>query len=369
VEGRTSGNLVPALSYLENSEVSEVSTCPYHFSTVVTSSDFAVEKLIGTGGFGRVYCVQHLSTGKYYAMKVLKKELLKQLNQLAHTLNERKILGRSASPFIVKLHYAFQTPERLFMVMDYAQGGELFVHIRKMGRLTENTTRFYAAEILLGLDWLHERGIIYRDLKPENVLLDHEGHIKLSDFGLSKLGLASDRFTFSVCGTPEYMAPEVLEGGGHDKAVDYWGLGTLIYEMLAGCAPIIHQDRRNRRVILQTIKNTKLDMKDWFSAEATDLITKLLHPKVANRQRSRRLTNVTRIKAHPFFGAINWTDLANKAVEPPYKPSISEERMPIHMDIADFEGEELSEVVSSGLALKFDNFTFKGSTTNPSVID
>mmetsp|Transcript_29244 Transcript_29244/g.52258 ORF Transcript_29244/g.52258 Transcript_29244/m.52258 type:complete len:299 (-) Transcript_29244:326-1222(-) len=283
VDKKPSTQLQPALSYLENSELSEVSASPAHFSSIVNTKDFLVEKLIGTGGFGRVYCVQHLNTGKHYAMKVLRKERLKQLNQLAHTLNERKILGNAASPFIVKLHYAFQTPDRLFMVMDYAQGGELFMHIRRLGRLSEEMTRFYAAEILLGLDWLHQRGIIYRDLKPENVLLDAEGHIKLSDFGLSKLGLIHERFTFSVCGTPEYMAPEILEGGGHDKAVDYWGFGTLLYEMLAGMPPISHKERRNRKVILQTIKGAKLVLKPWFSAEVSDLITKLLHPKVICR--------------------------------------------------------------------------------------
>jgi serine/threonine protein kinase len=358
---KASVQLQPTLSYLENSELSEVSTSPAHFSTVVGTKDFSVERLIGSGGFGRVYCVEHLSSGKHFAMKVLKKEQLQQLNQLAHTLNERKVLGNSTSPFIVKLHYAFQTPDRLFMVMDYARGGELFTHIRRLGRLPEDMARFYAAEILLGMDWLHERGIIYRDLKPENVLLDADGHIKLSDFGLSKLGLIQERYTFSVCGTPEYMAPEILEGGGHDRAVDFWGLGTLIYEMLAGMPPVSHTERRNKQAILKTIKNSKLSIKTWFSNEAGDLITKLLHPKVSATQAARRLTSAAKIKSHAFFSSINWTNLAAKQVEPPYQPKVNEDVVGSQSEIEDFEGEELAEVIASGFAMKFDNFTFRES--------
>jgi serine/threonine protein kinase len=357
LESKFSEGKVPILSYLENSDVSEVSMCAAYSSTEVSSNDFSIEKLIGIGGFGKVYCVEHLSTGRHFAMKVLEKKQLKQLNQIAHTLNERKILGNTTCPFIIKLHYAFQTPARLFMVMDYAQGGELFSHLKKWGRFPEGLACFYAAEILLGLDWLHERGIIYRDLKPENVLLDLQGHIKLSDFGLSKLGLTGETYTFSVCGTPEYMAPEVLEGGGHSKAVDYWSLGILIYEMLAGQAPVVHEDRSNRRVILEAIKKHKLLCQPWFSAEATDLIVKLLHHKVTITQPSRRLTCPSKVRAHPFFNRINWTELEAKQTEPPYKPTENEELATRPLPMDDFVVE--SDVASSGL--RFDNFTFRES--------
>jgi serine/threonine protein kinase len=265
----------PQSSYLEPSQ-SDVSTEPKYFSTSVTASEFAIVRVLGIGGFGKVYLVEHLSTERKYAMKVLKKEVLRQTKQIVHTINERQILSKNASPFLVRLHYAFQTPDRLFMVMDFAAGGELFMHIREHNYLTEERTRFYAAELLVALDWLHSRGAIYRDLKPENVLLDAEGHIKLSDFGLSKLGIKMDQAAFSICGTPEYMAPEVLRGEGHNKAADYWSLGALLYVMLGGSPPFTYSSRENRREILNTLNTTQATMLPWFSAAARDLILKLL---------------------------------------------------------------------------------------------
>jgi serine/threonine protein kinase len=134
------------------------------------------------------------------------------------------ILEKLNNPFIVKLHYAFQTPERLYFIIDFLNGGELFYHLRREGRFTEDRTKFYTAEIILALECLHNAGIIYRDLKPENVLLDSDGHLKLTDFGLSKTGISGDNMSYTFCGTPEYLAPEVVRGVGHNKAVDFWSL-------------------------------------------------------------------------------------------------------------------------------------------------
>lgn len=272
---RTIMDIRPASSYIESPET-DVSCEPEHFSTTVTAQDFSIERLLGVGGFGKVYLVEHISSGKKYAMKVLSKKLVKQLKQITHTINERQILSKNSCYFLVRLHYAFQTPDKLFMVMDFAAGGELFMHIRENNYLTEERTKFYAAEILLALDWLHRKGVIYRDLKPENVLLDKDGHVKISDFGLSKVGLNTSKQAYSICGTPEYMAPEVLQGEGHDKAVDYWSLGSLIYVMLSGTSPFMHADRENRLAILGSLKKTKILMKPWFSVDAINLITRLI---------------------------------------------------------------------------------------------
>lgn len=176
---------------------------------------------------------------QYYAMKVLKKANLLERNQIDHTKTEREVLQNVSSPFLMKMHYAFQTEDKLYMVMDFLNGGELFYHLRRELHFDEDRIRFYAAEIILGLEALHQNGIIYRDLKPENILLDEEGHIRLTDFGLSKQGIfkQNEDQTFTICGTPEYLAPEIIMGEGHGKAVDWWSLGTLIYEMLVGRPP------------------------------------------------------------------------------------------------------------------------------------
>mmetsp|Transcript_34400 Transcript_34400/g.60284 ORF Transcript_34400/g.60284 Transcript_34400/m.60284 type:complete len:398 (+) Transcript_34400:48-1241(+) len=360
---RTIISMRPASSYIESPE-SDISTEPEHFSTTVTTQDFGIEKLLGIGGFGKVYLVEHLSSGKKYAMKVLSKKLIKQLKQVTHTINERQILSKNSCHFLVRLHYAFQTPDKLFMVMDFAAGGELFMHIRENNYLSEERTKFYAAEILLALDWLHRKGVIYRDLKPENVLLDKDGHVKISDFGLSKVGLNASKQAFSICGTPEYMAPEVLQGEGHDKSVDYWSLGSLIYVMLAGTSPFVHADRENRLAILGSLKRTKVLMKPWFSADAVNLITRLLTVDPA-----KRLTDASLTKQHPFFSNINWELLERRQVTPPFVPVVEGEvsgyfdptclNEPI-----DTANEELQGVLASGFNLKFDNFTFRRPDTS-----
>ena len=154
-------------------------------------------------------------------MKACKKNMIEQRNQSIRLKNEREIMGGVDHPFIVQLRYAFQTNDKLYMIMDFINGGELFFHLRRAKRFTEEKVRFYGAEILLALNYLHAMDVIYRDLKPENILLDAEGHIKLTDFGLSKKFFSSDEKTFSFCGTPEYLAPEILQEIGHDSSVDY----------------------------------------------------------------------------------------------------------------------------------------------------
>ena len=208
-------------------------------------------------------------------MKALKKDMIEKRNQIVHTKTERLILGDVESPFVVSLKFAFQTPEKLYMVMDFVNGGELFFHLRRSTRFNEERTQFYAAQILLALDYLHSLGIIYRDLKPENVLLDKDGNIKLTDFGLSKkfFGNFCDQKAFSFCGTPEYLAPEILKGTGHDKAVDFWSLGALIYEMLSGIPPWYS---KNREQMFRNMLSKPLEIKPHFSPSATDLLKSLL---------------------------------------------------------------------------------------------
>ena len=264
----------------------------------ISLEDFNIEKVIGKGAFGKVFLVSRKVSGEIFAMKSLRKEMIEKRNQKDHTQTERQILGGVENPFIVQLRFAFQTEDKLYMVMDYINGGELFFHLRKAKTFTEERTRFYAAEIALALEYLHSQGIIYRDLKPENVLLDKDGHLKITDFGLSKQ-FADDqkKKAFSFCGTPEYIAPEILKGIGHDHSVDFWSLGALIYEMLAGSPPFYS---RNKDQMFKNMLTKPVTMKPYFSPAACDIISKLL--QVDPR---KRLNLFEELKSHEFFEGAN----------------------------------------------------------------
>ena len=196
--------------------------------------DFELLDMLGTGTFGHVKLCKHKATGNHFAIKVQKKHDVIRLKQVEHVLSEKKILASTDHPFIVRMPAAFQDSKNLYMVLELVIGGELFSHLRKAGRFSNETSRNYAAQIVLALCHLHERDIVYRDLKPENLLLDEKGYLKLTDFGFAKEVV--DR-TWTLCGTPEYLAPEIIQSKGHGKAVDWWALGVLTYEMLAGYPP------------------------------------------------------------------------------------------------------------------------------------
>mmetsp|Transcript_31986 Transcript_31986/g.23145 ORF Transcript_31986/g.23145 Transcript_31986/m.23145 type:complete len:310 (+) Transcript_31986:168-1097(+) len=287
----------------------------------ISKDDFPIIKVVGKGSFGIVYMVRRKGTKDIFAMKVLKKELVAKRNLIVKTQAEREILEEIKSPFIVNLYYAFQTDSKLFFVMDFLNGGELFYHLRKDQKFSEKRACFYAAQIIEALSALHDSGIIYRDLKPENVLLDCNGNLKITDFGLSKQGLENQagKKTYSFCGTPEYLAPEIIQGIGHDRGVDWWSLGALIYEMLCGKPPHYSKDRKK---MLRDIVETPIPMKTYFSAESRSLLEKLLE-----RNPTKRLgagpTDANEIRSHAFFRGINWKDLREKKLAPPFKPTVS----------------------------------------------
>ena len=204
---------------------------------------FAPIQLIGKGSFGEVYLVKKKSTGKLYAMKIMSKRMIQRQNLAKYIYTEKNVQSSIKHPFIVRLYCAFQSSTRLFMVMDYCGGGDLGHVLQREKRFSEETARIYIAEVLLAIEELHNREIIYRDLKPDNVVLDEEGHALLTDFGLSKDGIKDSEFTLSFCGSVAYLAPEMLRRSGHGRTVDWYLLGVLLYEMLVGIPPYFNKDK------------------------------------------------------------------------------------------------------------------------------
>lgn len=281
----------------------------------VTKDDFELLTVIGKGSFGKVMQVRKKDDGKIYAMKVLRKDTIIARKQVSHTKSEKNILMKIQHPFIVNLNYAFQTKDKLYMILDYINGGELFFHLKKEGRFAENRVKLYAAEIASALDHLHNLDIVYRDLKPENILLDSEGHICITDFGLSKQ-IETSEGTHTFCGTPEYLAPEVLKGQGHGTAVDWWSLGTLLYEMLTGLPPFYAQ---NVNVMYTKILSGELKFPSYISDNAKALLEGLL---VRDPEKRLGTKGGTEVKNHPWFGDIDWDKLVKKEIDPPFKPKV-----------------------------------------------
>jgi len=281
----------------------------------LTVEDFDLLHVIGKGSFGKVLHVRKKDNGRIYAMKVLNKKNIIENEELEHTKTEKAILQKLVHPFLVNLSYSFQSKDKLYFIMDYVNGGELFFHLQKDQKFTPDRTKFYAAEICLGIEYLHNSGVIYRDLKPENILLDSDGHIRLTDFGISKEGLlAADDRTATFCGTPEYLAPEVLEGKGYTKAVDWWSFGTLLFEMLTGLPPYYSQDVQQ---MYYKIMHAKLDIPPNCDKDTEDLLLKLLE-----RDPNKRITEPKLIKGHPYFKSVDWEKVLDKEVEPPFKPNV-----------------------------------------------
>jgi serum/glucocorticoid-regulated kinase 2 len=240
----------------------------------VKLEDFHVIKVIGRGSYGKVCLVEFKHNNESYAMKSLKKDILIDQEQIESTLLEKKILESIDHPFLVGLVFCFQTEDRIYFVMPFLRGGELFQHLRKFRIFDEEKVRFYSAQIGLGLENLHNYGYIYRDLKPENILMDDEGYLKLADFGMAKQLKEKDEKAMSFCGTPEYLAPEVVSGEGHDRSVDWWSFGILIYEMLCGIPPFYSENIEKMYELIQTAE-LRFPKKIKISSDAQDLIIKV----------------------------------------------------------------------------------------------
>lgn len=270
-------------------------------------------KTLGTGSFGRVMLVQHKATKEYHAMKILDKQKIVKLKQVEHTLNEKKILQSTSFPFIVHLDYSFKDNSNLYMILEFVTGGEMFSHLRQAGKFTESHSRFYAGQIALVLEYLHHMDVMYRDLKPENLLIDIQGYIKVTDFGFAKKVKGR---TWTLCGTPEYLAPEIILSKGYNKAVDWWALGVLIYEMAAGYPPFFADQPIQ---IYEKIVSGKVRFPSHFTTDLKDILKNLLQVDITNRFGNLK-NGANDVKNHKWFAAIDWIALYQKKVDAPFIP-------------------------------------------------
>ena len=291
------------------------------FNIKLKMNDFQKIKLLGKGSFGEVYLVKLKRNNKVYAMKILDKYNVRESNQVEHTKVERDLLVKTNCPFVVNIKFAFQDKENLYIITEFMQGGELFFHLHKEKRFDNEKAKFYIVEIILALEYLHSRKMLYRDLKPPNILIDKTGHIKLTDFGLSKIFKSKNDKAYTICGSPNYLAPEILTNKGYDFTVDWWSLGCVMYELLIGLSPF---KIRPGESLNEEFYNKEFFMPDYVSEEAQDLIKKLLviNPK-------KRLgygdNGANKIKLHPYFKNINWDDAWKQKLNPPFIPQIKDD--------------------------------------------
>ncbi|KAM7119932.1 LOW QUALITY PROTEIN: RAC-alpha serine/threonine-protein kinase-like [Molossus nigricans] len=287
----------------------------------VTMNEFEYLKLLGKGTFGKVILVKEKATGRYYAMKILKKEVLVAKDEVAHTLTENRVLQNSRHPFLTALKYSFQTHDRLCFVMEHANGDELFFHLSRE-RVFPEGRRCYGIEIVSALDHLHsEKNLVYRDLKLENLMLDKDGHIKITDFGLCKEGIKDGATMKTFCGTPAYLAPEVLEDNDYGRAVDWWGLGVVMYEMMCGRLPFYNQDHEK---LFELILMEEIRFPRTLSPEAKALLSGLLK-KDPKQRLGGGSEDAKEIVQHRFFASIMWQDVYEKKLIPPFKPQVTPE--------------------------------------------
>uniref|UniRef100_A0A8C7CJ54 Protein kinase C n=1 Tax=Oncorhynchus kisutch TaxID=8019 RepID=A0A8C7CJ54_ONCKI len=326
-----------------------------------TLDNFILHKMLGKGSFGKVFLAELKSSREFFAVKALKKDVVLLDDDVECTMVERRVLSLAwEHPFLTHLHCTFQTTENLFFVMEYLNGGDLMFHIQNCHKFDVQRSTFYAAEIICGLQFLHSKGIVYRDLKLDNVLLDSEGHIKIADFGMCKENMEGETRTCTFCGTPDYIAPEILLGQKYGSSVDWWSFGVLLYEMLIGQSPFHGRDEEE---LFQSIRTDDPCYPRWLAKDARDILIKLFV-----REPERRLGVKGNIRQHSFFKDTDWNALEKREVAPPFRPTVKSPS-----DVSNFDKEFINEkpwlscadrtLMNSVDQTMFNNFSF----VNPAV--
>lgn len=303
--------------FLEKTKVFFIEHWYKPFKHEETLSDFDQVKLLGNGTYGEVILIKHKEDNKYFAMKAMVKERIVKSKQLDHAQTEKSVLQSINFPLTVYLKYFFKDNTFIYFVMPFIPGGELFAYLRKVDKFDEVQAKFYASQVILALEYLHFLDLVYRDLKPENILIDQTGNLKLTDFGFCKY--MNKHRTYTLCGTPEYMAPEVILSKGYAKSVDWWGVGVLVFEMVAGFPPFLSVDSIK---LFNKIIAVNYKMPSSFSGDLKDLIKNMLQADLSKRYGNMK-NGVKDIKNHKWFREINWMAILNRKVSAKYQPQCS----------------------------------------------
>ena len=322
-----------------------INPTPTSHISKITEDDFTLLKLIGKGSFGTVYLVRLKRNNSIYAMKILNKSILKEKNQEKNTKTERDLMIQLNSPFIVSIKFAFQSGTKLFLVQEFLQGGDLFFHIHSTPKFPNKKAKFYVIELILAIEFLHKNNMLYRDLKPENVLIGKDGHIKLTDFGISKILSEVDK-TYTLCGTIQYLAPEIITGDGYNESVDWWSLGCIFYEMLTGRFPFKFS---KNGIIKSDIYKKQIKFPEYIEDKAKDLILKFLEHD-PNKRLGSGERGWENVKAHPYFEGVNWEDAFYKKLTPPFIPNVENDLDLKYFDnnFSDTNNEDYEELYDDG---------------------